>query len=176
MSSRQGGFFDGQAAPRRAWLPLTRELSPQATEGENSQPAPSEGNLRPPQGLAPLCKGSWQGRQALTEGLWVACRNGLPVPGRLLLHRAYNPSGSHSFATSPYTGEARGGRSAHPASQQARPISPSVKPFGLATSLVRGRQDGGRKQKGSDLSVRALAGAEGFEPSARGFGDRCSTS
>ena len=24
------------------WLPLTRELSPQATEGENSQPAPSE--------------------------------------------------------------------------------------------------------------------------------------
>ena len=23
--------------PRRAWLPLTRELSPQATEGENSQ-------------------------------------------------------------------------------------------------------------------------------------------
>ena len=63
--------------PRRAWLPLTMELSPQATEGENSQPAPS----------------------------------------------------------------------AHPASQQARPISPSVKPFGLATSLVRGRQDGGRKQK-----------------------------
>ena len=60
------------------WLPLTRELSPQATEGENSQS---------------VC-------------------------------------------------------SAHPASLQARLISPSVKPFGLATSLVRGRQgekDGRRK-------------------------------
>ena len=94
-------------------------------------------------------KGSWQGRQALTEGLWVSCRNGLSVAGDLLLYHAYNPSGSHSFATSPYTGEARGGRSAHPASQQACSISPSVKPFGLATSLVRGRQDGGRKQKNS---------------------------
>ena len=64
--------------------------------------------LRPPQGLAPLCKGSWQGRQALTEGLWVSCRNGHPVPGRLLLHLTYNPSASHSLSTSPYTGEARG--------------------------------------------------------------------
>ena len=67
------------------------------------------GWLLPPQGLAPLCKGSWQGRQALTEGLWVSYRNGHPVPGHLLLHPTYNPSGSHSFATSPYTGEARGG-------------------------------------------------------------------
>ena len=64
---------------------------------------------RPPQGLAPLCKGSWQGRQALTEGLWVAYRNGLPLPGHLLLHHAYNPSASHLLSTSPYTGEARGG-------------------------------------------------------------------
>ncbi len=31
------------------------------------------------------------------------------LTGRLLLHPTYNPSGSHSFATSPYTGEARGG-------------------------------------------------------------------
>ena len=53
-------------------------------------------------------KGSWQGRQALTEGLWVSCRNGHPITGRLLLHRAYNPSASHSLSTSPYTGEARG--------------------------------------------------------------------
>ena len=66
------------------------------------------------------------------------------VADDLLLHRAYNPSASHPLSTSPYTGEARGGPSAHPASQQARPISPSVKPFGLATSLVRGRQDGER--------------------------------
>ena len=54
-------------------------------------------------------KGSWQGRQALTEGLWVSYRSELTVAGCLLLHHAYNPSGSHSFATSPYTGEARGG-------------------------------------------------------------------
>ena len=60
---------------------------------------------RPSRGLAPLCKGSWQGRQALTEGLWVAYRSGLTVTGCFLLHRAYNPSGSHPFATSPYTGE-----------------------------------------------------------------------
>ena len=68
------------------------------------------GGGRSPQGLAPLCKGSWQGRQALTEGLWVSYRNGLTVTGYLLLHRAYNPSASHSLSTSPYTGEARGGR------------------------------------------------------------------
>ena len=54
-------------------------------------------------------KGSWQGRQALTEGLWVAYWSGLSVADDLLLHRTYNPSGSHSFATSPYTGEARWG-------------------------------------------------------------------
>ena len=64
------------------WLPLTRELSPQATEGENSQQAPS----------------------------------------------------------------------AHPASQQARSISPSVKPFGFATSLVRGRQDKRRGDEGKGTS------------------------
>ena len=29
-----------------------------------------------PSPLAPLCKGSWQGRQALTEGLWVLYRGG----------------------------------------------------------------------------------------------------
>ena len=54
-------------------------------------------------------KGSWQGRKALTEGLWVAYRSGLTVTGCFLLHLSYNPSGSHPFATSPYTGEARGG-------------------------------------------------------------------
>ena len=54
-------------------------------------------------------KGSCQGRQALTEGLWVSDRNGLPVTGNRLLHLAYNPSASHSLSTSPYTGEARGG-------------------------------------------------------------------
>ena len=55
-------------------------------------------------------KGSCQGRQALTEGLWVSYRNGLSVTGRLLLHRACNPSASHPLSTSPYTGEARDGR------------------------------------------------------------------
>ena len=126
-------------------------------------------------------KGELAGPQALTEGLWVSYRNGITVTGYLLLHPTYNPSASHSLSTSPYTGEARGGRtqlaviqasqppwlpltrelspqategensqpapSAHPASLQARSISPSVKPFGLATSLVRGRQDGGRRTK-----------------------------
>ena len=37
-------------------------------------------------------------------------RNGLPVTGHLLLHRTYNPSASHPLSTSPYTGEAKGGR------------------------------------------------------------------
>ena len=46
-------------------------------------------------------KGSWQGRQALTEGLWVSYRNGLPITGSLLLHPTYNPSASHSLSTSP---------------------------------------------------------------------------
>ena len=55
-------------------------------------------------------KGSCQGRQALTEGLWVSYRNGLSVTGRLLLHRACNPSASHPLSTSPYTREARDGR------------------------------------------------------------------
>ena len=55
-----------------------------------------------PSPLAPLCKGSWQGRQALTEGLWASYRDWLTAAGCLLLHRAYNPSGSHSFATSPF--------------------------------------------------------------------------
>ena len=38
----------------------------------------------------------------------MSYRNGLTVTDNLLLHPTYNPSGSHSFATSPYTGEARG--------------------------------------------------------------------
>ena len=38
------------------------------------------------------------------------CRNGLPITDHLLLHPTYNPSASHSLSTSPYTGEARGGR------------------------------------------------------------------
>ena len=82
------------------WLPLTRELSPQATEGENSQQAPS----------------------------------------------------------------------AHPASLQARSISPSVKPFGLATSLVRGRQDEGRKRFGQRVSVAA---APALSARKAGFGGEC---
>ena len=156
----------GRLSPvRRACRPRQRELSPQATEGENLQSVCSEArhecgvgavprlrarrtastfhrrkvdrkaaggplyqrrnaprnppfadsedgfccipSPRPSRGLAPLCKGSWQGRQALTEGLWVAYRSGLTVTGCFLLHLAYNPSGSHPFATSPYTGEAR---------------------------------------------------------------------
>ena len=84
--------------------------------------APSEGCFRPPQGLAPLCKGSWQGRQALTEGLWVSCRNGLPITGDLLLYLTYNPSASHPLSTSPYTGEARGGR------RSLVPSSPVLRP------------------------------------------------
>ena len=62
----------------------------------------------PPVRSRAIEKGSWQGRQALTEGLWVSCRNGLPITGDLLLHLTYNPSASHSLSTSPYTGEARG--------------------------------------------------------------------
>ena len=150
-----------------SWLPLTRELSPQATEGENSQPVcsgrftmvraislppsnppglpppSSEGGKTKNGSLSPVfrpkrrgftggtwfrpsdrvrpalrCrngvsaetpaieKGSCQGRQALTEGLWVSDRNGLPVTGTRLLHQTYNPSASHSLSTSPYTGEA----------------------------------------------------------------------
>ena len=56
-------------------------------------------------------KGELAGPQALTEGLWVAYGNGLPVAGNLLLHIAYNPFASHPLSTSPYTGEARGGGS-----------------------------------------------------------------
>ena len=82
------------------WLPLTRELSPQATEGENSQQAPS----------------------------------------------------------------------AHPASLQARSISPSVKPFGLATSLVRGRQDEGQTRLGQRVSVAA---ALALSARKAGFGGEC---
>ena len=88
--------------PRRAWLPLRDASVPRRVL------PPSEGCFRPPKGLAPLCKGSWQGRQALTEGLWVSCRNGLPITGDLLLYLTYNPSASHPLSTSPYTGEARG--------------------------------------------------------------------
>ena len=91
------------SVPRRTWLPL------------------KDASL-PPRGLAPLCKGSWQGRQALTEGLWAACRNGITVTDNLLLHRAYNPSASHSLSTSPYTGEARSGRT-----QPARAALPGGK-------------------------------------------------
>ena len=55
-------------------------------------------------------KGELAGPKALTEGLWVSCRNGITVTGRLLLHPTDNPSASHPLSTSPYTGEARGGR------------------------------------------------------------------
>ena len=37
-------------------------------------------------------------------------RNGITVTGYLLLHPTDNPSASHPLSTSPYTGEARGGR------------------------------------------------------------------
>ena len=99
------------------------------------------GSSVPPRGLAPLSKGSWQGRQALTEGLWVSDRNGLPITGHLLLHQTYNPSASHSLSTSPYTGEARGGRTqpaCHlPRQREARrrTKSGSVKGFRLRQRL-----------------------------------------
>ena len=71
-----GGRSRAPVVPPSPWLPLMRELSPQATEGENLQPVGA---------------------------------------GRF-------PMGVHH-------------------------ISPSVKPFGFATSLVRGRQDEGRGQR-----------------------------
>ena len=86
------------------------EFSPSVACGDSSLLIAGSSVFRPPKGLAPLCKGSWQGRQALPEGLWVSYRSGQPVTGRLLLHQTYNPSASHSLSTSPYTGEARGGR------------------------------------------------------------------
>ena len=99
--------------------------------------APSEGCFRPPQGLAPLCKGSWQGRQAMTEGLWVSCRNGLPITGDLLLYLTYNPSASHPLSTSPYTGEARGG-----GTQLARTTLPGAKGW-WEKAKPRGRRGAG---------------------------------
>ena len=96
--------------------------------------------LRPPQGLAPLCKGSWQGRQALTEGLWVAYRNGLTVTGCLLLRQTYNPSASHSLSTSPFDrgrfcGNAGRHRKAGRARSDGRNHVPPVNPllFGRRT-------------------------------------------
>ena len=138
--------------------------------------APSEGCFRPPKGLAPLCKGSWQGRQALTEGLWVSCRNGQPVPGNLLLHRAYNPSGSHSFATSPYTGEARGWEGSQATFSYTVPTTPpahirSPPPLTQGRQALRGTGD--RDQAGSQgagLCLRAgpSEGAKGpMRPQAR---------
>ena len=83
-------------------------------------------------------KGSCQGRQALTEGLWVSCRNGITVTDNLLLHRAYNPSASHPLSTSPYTGEARGGRM-----QPARAALPGGKRWWDA---ARSRRFAGRQE------------------------------
>ena len=83
--------------------------------------------------LAPLCKGSWQGRQALTEGLWVSCRNGITVTGYLLLHPTYNPSASHSLSTSPYTGEAS------PAGDERRGFAPSFPRLPSKKKRVYGR-------------------------------------
>ena len=75
-------------------------------------------------------KGSSQGRQALTEGLWVSDRNGLPVTGNRLLRQTYNPSASHPLSTSPYTGEARGGGKKlaphHFAGQRPKGIGPAA--------------------------------------------------
>ncbi len=75
-------------------------------------------------------------------------RNGLPVPGHLLLHPTDNPSASHPLSTSPYTGEARGGRAQ------------------LAQHRVTGRQGAGGR---SWLST-ALPGGKGRWDAARSEG------
>ena len=67
-------------------------------------------------------KGELANPKGLTEGLWVSCRNGLPITGHLLLHQTYNPSASHPLSTSPYTGEARGGRRSLVPSFPAKPV------------------------------------------------------
>ena len=59
---------------------------------------------------------------------------GIARPSWLPLTRELSPQATEGENLQPVC-------SAHPVSQQARLISPSVKPFGLATSLVRGRQD-----------------------------------
>ena len=123
--------------------------------------APSEGCFRPPKGLAPLCKGSWQGRQALTEGLWVSCRNGLPITGDLLLYLTYNPSASHPLSTSPYTGEARGWEGSQATFSCTVPTTPPLR-IRSAPPLTQGSQaprgTGDRDQAGSQ-GAYAPAGA-----------------
>ena len=108
--------------------------------------APSEGCFRPPKGLAPLCKGSWQGRQALTEGLWVSCRNGLPITGDLLLYLTYNPSASHPLSTSPYTGEARGWEGSQATFSCTVPTTPPAH-IRSPPPLTQGRQGAGRAHR-----------------------------
>ncbi len=130
---------------------------------------PSKGCFRPPKGLAPLCKGSWQGRQALTEGLWVSCRNGLTVAGYLLLHLAYNPSASHPLSTSPYTGEARGWEGSQATFSCTVPTTPplhirSAAPLTQGSQAPRGTGD--RDQAGSQ-GAYAPAGAAQREASGR---------
>ena len=93
-------------------------------------------------------KGSWQGRQALTEGLWVSSRNGLPVASHLLLHPTYNPSASHSLSTSPYTGEARSGRM-----QPARTTLPGGKRW---EDAARSHHFAGRQEVGGRSSLAPL--------------------
>ena len=121
--------------------------------------APSEGCFRPPQGLAPLCKGSWQGRQALTEGLWVSCRNGLPITGDLLLYLTYNPSASHPLSTSPYTGEARGWEGSQATFSCTVPTTPPLR-IRSAAPLTQGSQaprgTGDRDQAGSQEAGMCL--------------------
>ena len=122
--------------------------------------APSEGCFRPPKGLAPLCKGSWQGRQALTEGLWVSCRNGLPITGDLLLYLTYNPSASHPLSTSPYTGEARGWEGSQATFSCTVPTTPPLR-IRSAAPLTQGSQaprgTGDRDQAGSQGGMRPPA-------------------
>ena len=85
-------------------------------------------------------KGELANPKGLTEGLWAACRNGLPITGHLLLYPPDNPSGSHSFATSPFDrgrfcGNAGRHRKAGRARSHGRNHVPPVNPllFGRGT-------------------------------------------
>ena len=157
-SLRKRRLFSIEWFPTGLGSPFDRGLS---RRGYPAPLAPSEGCFRPPQGLAPLCKGSWQGRQALTEGLWVSCRNGLPVPGHLLLHPTYNPSASHPLSTSPYTGEARGWEGSQATFSCTVPTTPPLR-IRSAPPLTQGSQaprgTGDRDQAGSQ-GAYAPAGA-----------------
>ena len=98
----------GGSALSRLQSPVQKEEGLREEHGSARQIArgPLRGAARRFRRNARDRKGELAGPKALTEGLWVQYRNGLPVPGHLLLHHAYNPSASHPLSTSPYTGEA----------------------------------------------------------------------